>query len=154
MSTSIPLSELESSAAAKFENIGDKHVGVITGLKQTQQTDPNTGQPKHFPSGDPIMLWIITLQPAEGGDPVALWAKGGSNFVAVKGSGDSMLVAIGKAVREAGASSVDVGGTLAVAFTGETEPKPGLSAARLFTAQYKPPAEQPSQVPVDDLFSS
>jgi hypothetical protein len=150
--TSIPLSDMEGGGSAvRFDAFGDKCVGTITAMKETRQTDPKTGQPKFFPSGDPMTLWIITLQPDEGGDPVSLWAKAGK-FTAHKGSGDAMLVAIGKAVRAAGASSVDVGGHLAVAFTGESEPKPGMSPAKLFTAQYAPPAPEPASVPVD-LFN-
>lgn len=152
MTDSIPLSELEASAAASFAQLGDKYVGRIVSMKQQQQTDPNTGQPKNFPSGDPMMLWLIQLQP-DTGDAVTLWAKAG-RFTPVTGSGESMLGAIGTAVRAAGASSLEVGGRLAVAFTGESEAKAGRNPAKLFTAQYQPPTAQPESVPVDDLFSS
>ena len=147
--TSIPLSELESSAAAKFENINDAHVGRIVGIVQRPQTDLKSGQVKTFSDGAPMMQWVITIEKA-GGDTVALWAKGGK-FKAVSGSGESMLNAIGTAVRAAGADSVDVGGQLAVAHTGLGEAKPGMNAPKLYTAQYKPPA--PVSVPAD-LFSS
>ena len=49
--TSIPLSELESSAAAKFENINDAHVGRIVGIVQRPQTDLKSGQVKTFSDG-------------------------------------------------------------------------------------------------------
>lgn len=150
---SIPLADLESSKAASFENIGDKYVGVITSIKHQQQTDPATGQVKTFQSGDPMWLYVITIEPTDGSDAVALWAKGGK-FTAVQGSGDSMLSAIGKAVREAGASEVTVGGTLAVALTGMGEQKIGQSAPKCYTAQYRPPAPAAQTVPVDDLFSN
>lgn len=152
MSNSIPLHDLEASQSAKFDAIGDKYIGIITGIDHRQQTDPKTGIPKTFPSGDPMMLYVITLQP-EGGDPIALWAKGG-RFQAVQGTGESMLSAIGTAVREAGATSVEVGAKLAVAFTGEGETKPGFNAPKLYTAKYEPPQAQPQAVAVDDLFSS
>lgn len=152
MSDSIPLTELEGSGAASFQAFGDKYVGRITAIKQQQQTDPKNGQPKFFPSGDPMMLWIITIQPSDG-DPVALWAKAG-RFEAAKGTGQSMLAAIGTAVRDAGAQSLEVGAQLAVAFTGESEPKPGMNPAKLFTAQYQAPKPEAQAVPVDDLFSS
>jgi len=145
---SIPLSKLESSTAAKFERFGDKHSGYITAIDERQQTDPKTGQVQTFTDGSPKMQWVITIETA--GQAVALWAKGGK-FTAAKGTGESMLNAIGAAVRAAGASSLDVGGQLAVAFTGESEAKPGLSPAKLYSAQYQPPA--PASVPVD-LFSS
>jgi len=148
-SMSIPLSDLESGASAKFEKIGSSFSGQIVAIKQTTQTDPKTGQPKMFASGDPMPVWIITLQPAQG-EAISLWAKGG-RFIAKTGHGESMLSAIGTAVKKVGASSVDVGATLTVTFTGETEAKPGLNAAKLFEASYQPPA--PASVPVD-LFSS
>lgn len=150
-SQSIPLSDLESSPAAKFERIGDKYVGKIVSMKERQQTDIN-GRPLFFDSGDPRMQWVITLDTGNG-DFVALWSKGGS-FKAAQGQGDSMLNAIGAAVRAAGCSSVDVGAQLAVAHTGLGEAKPGLSPPKLFTAQYQPPAPVAAQVPVDDLFST
>jgi hypothetical protein len=146
--TSIPLSQLESSTAAKFEQFGDKHAGRIVAIDQRQQTDPKTGQVKTFNDGSPQMQWVITLE--EAGQAVALFAKGG-RFTPAKGTGESMLSAIGTAVRTAGAASLDVGGQLAVAFTGESEAKPGLNPAKLYAAQYQPPA--PASVPVD-LFSS
>jgi len=152
MSDSIPLTELEASAAAKFENIGDKYVGRIMAMKQQQQTDPKDGTPKFFASGDPMMLWIITIQP-EHGDELALWAKGG-NYTATTGTGASMLSAIGQAVRAAGATSVEVGGLLAVAYTGEQASNtPGFNPAKLFTAQYQAPVAAPQAVQVDDLFT-
>jgi hypothetical protein len=150
MSNSIPLSDLESSASAKFDEIGDKHVGKITSIVERQQTDPKTNIPKTFPSGDPMMLWVITIEDADG-DTSALYAKGGK-FKAETGSGESMLSAIGSAVRAAGASSLDVGGTLAVAHTGLAKAEAGWNPAKLYTAQYQPPA--PASVPVSDLFAS
>jgi len=151
MTQSIPLSELEASASAKFDNIGDKHVGIITSIDHRQQTDLD-GTPKTFPSGDPMMLYVVTIQLADG-DTAALWAKNGK-FEVASGSGEAMLAAIGTAVRASGASSVEVGGNLAVAFTGLGKAKPGMNQPKLYTAQYKPPTAAPASVPVDDLFSS
>lgn len=147
MTTSIPLSQLESSPAAKFTNIGDSHSGRITAMTERQQTDIN-GVPLEFKDGSPRMQWVITLEKPDG-EVVALYAKAGK-FKAAQGSGESMLVAIGSAVRAAGADAVDVGGELAVAYTGQSEAKPGQSPAKLFTAQYRPPT---ASVPVGNLFS-
>jgi hypothetical protein len=144
---------MENSAAAKFDNIGDKYVGRITSIDQRQQTDID-GKAKFFASGTPMMLYVITIQPdGAGTEPVALWAKGG-RYTPVKGSGESMMSAIGTAAKAAGAGSVDVGGLLGVAFTGEAEKtNPLFSAPKLYTAQYQPPAPQTASVPVD-LFST
>lgn len=149
MTESIPLSDLESSKAAKFDNPGDKYVGAITAIDHRQQTDPKTNAPKFFQSGDPMMVYVITIKPDDG-DAVALFAKGGK-FEAVSGSGETMLSAIGTAVRAAGADSVQVGARLGVAFTGLGEQKPGMNPPKLFTAQYEVPKQS---VPVDSLFSS
>jgi hypothetical protein len=152
MTNSIPLSEMESSPAATFNQHGDKYVGRITTLKWQQQTDPKTGAPKVFSSGEPMMILLITIQPPAG-DAVTLWAKGGSNFTAAQGSGHSMLVAISRAARAAGAENVDVGAELAVAYTGDTEASPGMNPAKLYTAEYRPTKPVTESVPVD-LFSS
>jgi hypothetical protein len=150
--TSIPLSDLERNPSASFTTFGDKYVGRITAARKQQQTDPNTGQPKSFPSGDPIMLLLVTIQP-ETGDPITLWAKGG-NFTAVEGSGTSMMNAITSAARAAGAKAISEGDELAVAFTGLGEARPPMSAPKLYTAAYKLAPATPSAVPLDDLFST
>ena len=152
MTESIPLSEMESSAAAAFNAHGEKYAGRIIGLKWTQQTDPNTGQPKHFSSGDPMQILLITIQPPDGSDAVTLWAKGGSKFTPAVGSGHSMLVAISRAARAAGAENLDVGGELAVAYTGDTAPSPGKNPAKLYTAEYRPAKPVNESVAVN-LFS-
>jgi hypothetical protein len=145
MTQSIPLSDLESSPAAKFTEIGDGHKGRITGLAERPQTDINTGAPRTFQDGSPMMQWVISLQKPDG-EVVALYAKGGK-FRAVTGTGESMLTAIGLAVRAANASGVDVGGELAVVHTGLGEQKPGKAAPKLFTASYRPPAT--ASIPAD-----
>ena len=147
MPDSIPLSALEASPAAKFENIGDKYEGRIVTMDERQQTNPK-GELQTFSDGSPKMLWVITLETANG-DKVALWAKAGK-FKAETGSGESMLGAIGTAVRAAGAEAVDVGGQLAIAYTGRGEKRPGYDAPKLYQAKYAPPA---ASVAVDDLFS-
>lgn len=148
MTNSIPLSDLESSPSAKFEQLGDKHRGRIVGLDERQQTDISN-QPLTFKDGSPRMMHVISIEKANG-DVVNLFAKGG-NFTAATGEGASMRTAIGLAVRAAGASSLDMGGDLAVAHTGLSEAKPGQSPAKLYRSEYKPPA---ASIPADDLFSS
>lgn len=148
MTNSIPIANLESSPSAKFVKIGDKHAGHIMAFDERDQTDIN-GKPLLFPDGSPRKQWVISIE-KEGGEIVALYAKGGK-FKAATGSGDSMQAAIGAAGRAASAESIDVGGKLAVAYTGNSEPKPGQSPAKLYTAQYEPPAA--ASVPVEDLFS-
>jgi hypothetical protein len=97
------------------------------------------------------MQWVITIQP-DNGDTVTLYAKGG-RFKPATGAGESMLSAIGTAVRAAGAGSLDVGGKLAVAYTGDSAAQPGRFPAKLYTAQYQPPPSgEVTSIP-SDLFS-
>jgi hypothetical protein len=147
MTSSIPLSSLESSPSAKFTEIGDSHVGRITGMEERQQTNTKN-EPLTFNDGSPRMLWVFTLEKPDG-EVVALYAKGGK-YQPASGAGESMLSAIGTAARKAGAKSVEIGAELAVAFTGLGEKKPGQDSPKLYTAQYRPPA---ASVPVADLFS-
>ena len=154
MSQSVPLSDLQGGAsAAKFEQIGDKHIGVIVSIDPDRaQTDPKTGVIKTFADGTPRKQLVITIQP-ETGDAVSLWAKGG-NFTVASGSGESMQNAIGTAVRAAGANSLDVGAKLGVAHTGLGTAAAGMNPAKLYTAQYEPPTAKPTSVDVGDLFTS
>ena len=96
---------------------------------------------------------MLTADEKDTGDTVALWAKGGK-FAVATGSGQSMTSAIATAVRAAGATALEVGGELAVAWTGEGPTKPGMNPAKLYTAAYRPPERQPASVDVNDLFNS
>jgi len=149
MTQSIPLADLEGGNAAKFENIGDKYEGQIIDMDERQQTS-TAGEPLTWNDGRPRMLWVITIQPDDG-DPVQLWAKGG-RYKAAEGSGESMLNAIGLAVKAAEAKSVDVGARLAVAYTGKGEKTAVGGTPKLYTAEYQPPA--PASIPADSLFSN
>lgn len=149
MTTSIPLSELGSSPSAKFEKIGDKFVGRIVAMDRRSQTDPVTGAVKTFADGSPRPVLVITIEQADG-ETVALWARGG-NYEPAQGHGESMMAAIGTAIRAAGANSLDEGAMLGVAHTGLGKANgPGMNAPLLFAAQYQPPAQS---IPADDLFA-
>jgi hypothetical protein len=145
----IPLSEMEQSPSAKWTQIGDTYRGRIVSMDKRQNTKPGSGEPVFFPSGDPQMVWVITIEQANG-ERVALWA-GNGKYKAASGSGEAMLAAIGTAVRAAGANAVDIGAELAVAHSGMGEASPGKNPPRLFTAQYRQAA--PESVPVD-LFTT
>jgi hypothetical protein len=139
---------MESGPSAKFTNIGDKYVGKILDMAERQQTDINQNL-QFFADGSPRMQWVITLELADG-EIVGLWVRGGK-YKPTEGSGESMLSAIGSAVRAANANSVDVGGQLAIAYTGKSD-LGGGKTAKLYTAQYSAPVAQPTSVPVD-LFN-
>jgi hypothetical protein len=148
--TSIPLSEFEQSPALPFTELGQSHIGKITDIDKRAQTDPKTGKVKQFESGDNMMQYVITIRKNDG-TTGCFYAKGG-RFEIATGKGESMLNAIANAIKAAGASSLDVGGTLGVAFTGEGPKQPGMNPAKLYTAQYSaPPAVS---VAADDLFTN
>lgn len=168
MPDSIPLSDLQGGAAAKWDNLGDRYQGRIVSMEQRQQTNTE-GQPLSWNDGSPRMQWVIAIEQADG-EVVNLYAKGGA-FAAVQGQGKAMLVAIGEAVKAAGGQGLRLGDELAVAFSGLGEAKGGKNAPKLFMASYRAgqppaptfttatpaaPAPQPAQayasVPVD-LFS-
>jgi hypothetical protein len=145
--TSIPLSS--SAPGWKPESFGDAVVGRIITLKERAQTEPGTGKVVTFNDGSPRMQLVVTVRPDDGSDDVTLYAKGGK-FTAAQGNGQAMRTAIESAARDSGADSIAEGARLGIAFTGLSEAKPGLSPAKLFTAQYEAPS---SSVPVD-LFST
>lgn len=72
------------------------------------------------------------------GETVALWVRKGW-----------MLGAVREAVREAGRTTLDEGGTLHVRYTEDGERKPGKNPPKLFKAKYTPPAA--GGVDLDDL---
>jgi hypothetical protein len=148
MTSSIPLSDLESGNAASFPNIGDSYAGTITKMEERQQTDTG-GNALSWNDGSPRMLWVITIEQTNG-EEAQLYAKGGKYKVA-SGEGESMLNAIGLAVRAANATGVDVGGQLAVVHTGLGEKTAKGGVPKLYKAQYKVPA--PASIPADDLFA-
>jgi hypothetical protein len=152
MSMSIPLTDLQNSPSAKFEDIGDKYSGTIVSLNERPQTDLMTGAVKTFVDGTPMTQWVITIEQPDG-EVYSLYAKGGRPKSCSAGDGESMLSAIGTAVRAAGATSLDVGGQLAVAHTGLGEVRQGMNPMKLYKAQYKAPAPKNSSIPAGDLFS-
>jgi len=133
----IDIDEGGTGISAKFERGGDKHGGVILNAERRQARDFDTGQPKVWPDGNPVMQYVITIR--EDGEEIALYARGG-NFTAVKGKGESMMNAIDTAVRAAGTTRIEAGGTIEVTFTGLGEiTKKGMNAPKLFSASYTPP---------------
>jgi hypothetical protein len=136
---------LASDAAAfKFENIGDTCKGKVVRAERRQQTDKNTQAPKFFPSGDPMMMLVVTVE-QDDGTQCALYLKGG-NFDVAEGKGQAGLDALRDAAQ---GQDFKVGGQLAIQFSGLGKNTKG-SPPKLYTVQYKAPA---ITVPADeDLF--
>ena len=123
--------------SAKFENPGDKVSGEILSVESKQQTDLD-GNPKTWDNGDPMWQVVVVLATDEREDD----EDDGRRAVYLKGSRKyaSTATAVAEAVKAAGAKTLEVGGTLALAYTGDGEPtKRGFSAPKLYQAAYKPP---------------
>jgi hypothetical protein len=126
--------------SAKFEHPGDKISGEILSVETKQQTDLKDGSPKFWDNGDPMWQVVVTLQ-TEQRDPDDA-DDDGKRAIYVKGSMKyaSTAKAIADAVRTAGAKTLEVGGTLAVAYTGDGEATSrGFNPPKLYSAAYKAP---------------
>lgn len=141
--------------AAKFENVGDSVVGVITDARVTQQTSLEDNTPLTWSDGSPRMQLVVSLATdlRDDGDDDGIrkvYAKGGKYEVA-SGSGTSMKDAIADAVKRSGVKTIEEGGKLTIAFTGEgKKTNRAYSAPKLYKAKYEAPV---SRVDVDDLFA-
>jgi hypothetical protein len=137
-----------------FDRIGDKVYGMVVDLVERQQTDmegtPTAGQPSTWPNGDPKMMSIVTLQTELRESP----SDDGKRTVPLTGSKkpetQSRMAAVVAAVKLAtnGSTALQYGGHLGLAFTGEKPPaQRGLSATKLYSAIYQPPAMELDQPP-------
>lgn len=129
----------------KFANVGDNVVGTIVTFEDLQDTEfedlpargVKKGDLKFYPSGDPVMFTRITLETIPGDE---------SSQVTLDAKGKLMMQAIGKAIRAAGGKDLEIGGDLAVVFTGYQ------GRAKSYSSNYSVPSaetETPAE-PVDD----
>lgn len=118
-----------------FPTIGTTWKGTVLAKETQQQRDLKTGEAKTWSDGSPMEQVVITLQtdardPERDGDD-------GQRKLYVKGG---MLAAIREAVRRAGATTVEIGGTLAVRYSGDGVPSQrGFNPPKQYTAEYRPP---------------
>lgn len=123
--------------AVKFKAVGDAIAGRIIAFEDYQEKEyaddqargVKKGDPKTYPSGDPIMGTKISLEtnPGDESSRVTLWAQG-----------KLMLAAIAAAVRGSERADIAVGDDLAVTFTGYD------GRAKAYSAAYSP-ADSPAQ---------
>lgn len=129
--------------SARFDTIGDTIVGTVVDAKVTQQTEFGTDEPKFWPNGDPMNQIVITLA-TDDRDPTDPEDDGHRNLY-VKGSkkpeSKSMTAALIAALRNAGATNLERGGTLACKYVSDgTPPKPGFNPPKQYQMQYRAPA--------------
>lgn len=122
--------------AAKFDTIGTTVGGPITQQPRVeQQKDLNTGEPKFWADGKPMMQMLVTVQ-TDQRDPQIPDDDGQRTFYIKANS----LKAVRDAVRRAGARGLEVGGILTITYTGDGEPtKRGFNPPKLYSATYQPP---------------
>jgi hypothetical protein len=123
--------------SAKFDTIGTTVSGTIaTRPEVVQQTDLDTGEPKFWNDGKPMMQLAVTIQ-TELRDPEIPDDDGKRKFY-VKAK---LLEAVRAAIRTAGAKGLDVGGVLTVAYVADGEVKKrGHNPPKIYSATYQPPA--------------
>jgi hypothetical protein len=114
----------ERYTTVSLKNLGDSVAGRIVAFEDYQPTDFNTKELKTFKDGSPWPGVRIHLEQEPGNEAtrVTLYAEK-----------INMLNAIGTAVAAAGASDIEVGGDLAVTFSGRD------GQAHTFSAQYAKP---------------
>lgn len=142
--------------SAKFETPGTSVRGKITDLQVRQQTDVRTREPLNWPSGDPKMQLLVTVQTGQR-DP-AIEDDDGERRIYVKGK--RLTDATRDAVRAVGAKGLEIGGTLTVTYVKDGTPagvgisppkeyavvyeRPNASAAFLGTAEPEPVQQPPA----------
>ena len=135
-----------------FDYIGAQVTGTVLDLVEQQQTDMQTGEPKTFTNGQPMMMYRVDLQTQER-DPNNPMDDG-RRSVYLKGSRapetQSSLAAVLAAVKQAtGTANIATGGTLTVQYVGDGQPKQrGFSAPKLYAASYQPPTHSLGEEPV------
>lgn len=135
-----------------FDYIGAQVTGTVLDLVEQQQTDMQTGEPKTFSNGQPMMMYRVDLQTQER-DPNNPMDDG-RRSIYLKGSRapetQSSLAAVLAAVKQAtGTANIATGGTLTVQYVGDGQPKQrGFSAPKLYAASYQPPTHSLGEEPV------
>lgn len=124
--------------SAAFPRIGTIVSGeVISEPESREQTDMITKLVKTFKDGTPMMQVLIRLQTQER-DPNDA-EDDGIRTVYAKGK---MVQAIGKAMRAAKVSALEIGGFLEIAYIGDGPKGDMPIPPKLFEARYTPPAPQ------------
>jgi hypothetical protein len=124
--TSVP------SLSFKDAPVGTTYTGTITeAASLVQRRDYESGDPEFWDDGKPKMSAVLRLAVNElDGEERSLWAKKPS----------ALFAALAEAQKAAGAR-FEVGGTLAVKYTGDkpNAKNPRLNPAKQYAARYTPP---------------
>lgn len=131
----VDANEFLMSGGAKailLENIGDSITMQIIGTPEIKQ-DMDNGKPKTFPSGDLMYVITVPVQTAlrndADDDGVRTWWCGGRTIAVTR-----------EAVKATGATGLEIGGVVHLAYVGKGEKKGSYSAPKIYTVQYQRPA--------------
>ena len=124
----------------KFTNPGDTVTGTITDLKVVQQTTFNPaggpGEPKTWPSGEPMMQLNVTLQTTLR-DP-SIEDDDGKRRVYIQGK--RLREAVQAAFRAVGANHLEIGGSYTQTFSGyDPDSKNPANPAKVYAVTYARP---------------
>lgn len=124
--------------AHKFETMGQGIKGIVVEKPRVVET-PALNPPHALEK-----KLVVALAMAPGADPVSVWVKRGF-----------MASAVSDAIAASGATGLEVGGELAVAWV-DTQPatKPGHNPAKIYRAQYKPPTSSAAVAVDDSMFDN
>lgn len=122
-------------SSARFETIGDLVKGTIISATTSQQTDFVTREPKTWKNGDPMMQVVIRLQTDERDPDNATDTGERSLYVDSRGKREALK----EALRRANAK-LEVGGMLAMQYTGDGEAERGMNPPKQYRAEYAAPA--------------
>lgn len=122
----------------KFASPGDTISGYITHLDAVQDRDFKTKELKFWPSGDNLMIPLVTVQtdlrdpeiPEDDGQRTA-WIRGRYATEAVR-----------QATKAAGKRRLEEGGRFMLRYTGNGTAEKGLNPPKLFEARYAPPTPE------------
>ena len=119
-----------------FDNIGDSVTGVVIAPPEPRrQTDPETGEPKTFKNGQPMIMWAVRIATnlRDPQDPY----DDGERMIYLKWKSQD---AVKNAVRASGARGLEPGGTLTLTMSGfGPKTKSAWNPPKEWTARYVPP---------------
>jgi hypothetical protein len=137
--------------SATFNNIGDSYTGtVISSPREMQQRDLESGEPKFYKDGNPMMQTVIEIQTAQR-DPEDD-ADDGVRVLYMKGQ---RIAALRNAIRTAGIKSRQdmVGATVTVTCVKQEKPeRKGLNGKKVYDVSVKRGTTS-SQSVSDDPFA-
>lgn len=128
----------------QFDQVGASVTGTIESLQEVQQTDLDSGEPRTFANGQPMMMYRITLRTTQRDATNPM--DDGRRDVYLKGSRkaetQSSLAAVLQAVKLAtGGTNLQPGATLTLTYIGDgQQASRGKNAPKLYSATYVPPA--------------